>query len=59
MDAGWSIVKDDNGECTLSAIYGTEPARAAALRAGATRWLAEACKDAMSEADFLASLQAM
>ena len=61
-EAGASIAKSDTGECTLTIpewLQQHDPARAERLRSDAQHWLAEACKDYLTEAEGIAALRAM
>jgi hypothetical protein len=55
-DARGKILKDKDGNCTLSLPEGLDPARAEALVKGARLFLDDACKDFITEAEFMAEL---
>ena len=55
-DARGQILKDKDGSCTLSLPEVLDPARAEALVKGARLFLDDACKDFITEAEFMAEL---
>jgi hypothetical protein len=57
--AGGKIIKGEDGSCTLSLPEGLDLARVEALAEGAQLFLDDACKDFMTEAEFMAELRAM